>query len=688
MNGYDLNFAPLLPWVVLASALAIGLVLLAWGAHRRLPGSGWRFSALILLLLALANPSIIEEQRRTRPDIALVVVDDSPSQAIGDRRSRSQAALAALRDRITALGDIELRVVEAGREADTISGDAGTQLFTALARARADIPRQRFAGAILITDGQIHDIPGQIPEGPIHALLTGRRGEQDRRLVVVRAPAYGLVDRPVTLTLRVDDQGQSSQPIPISLRLDGDRTETLAVLPNRDTDVDIAIGHGGQNVLELSVPVRADEVSAINNRAIVTINGIRDRLRVLLISGEPHAGERTWRNLLKSDPSVDLVHFTILRPPEKQDGTPISELSLIPFPVRELFEEKLKDFDLVIFDRYRRRTIIPQPYLQAVADYVEAGGALLDASGAAYATPLSLYHSPLGPLLPGVPTGQVIEQSFRPRIADAGQRHPVTMGLPGANPAGSNSEPEWGPWLRLVEMRAGSGQVIMTGPGDRPLLLLDRVGRGRVAQIASDHVWLWSRGYQGGGPQAELLRRIAHWLMKEPALEEEDLSLRAEAGRLWIERRSLLPQDADLRVTDPQGQEMTLSLAGGTGRISAPLTGPGLYRVEDGSRSRLLAVGAVNPKEYADLRTTDQKLAPVLTPGGGGIVWLEDVTGPAPTLRRTHADRDQAGRDWLGLVRRQDYDVTGYRQTPLLPGLVLLVLSLGLIGLAWRREGR
>lgn len=688
MNGYDLSFAPLLPWAVLTFALAVGLALLGWGVRRRMPGGGWRFAALVLLLLALANPSVIEEQRHSRPDIALVVVDDSPSQAIGDRRQRGQAALATLRERIAALGDLELRVVEAGRDADTISGDAGTRIFTALERARADIPRQRFAGAILITDGQIHDIPGHLPDGPIHALLTGRRNERDRRLVVVRAPAYGLVDRPVTLTLRVEDQGDPGQPIPITLRLDGDRTETLAVLPNRDTDVDIAIGHGGQNVLELSVPVRADEVSAVNNRAIVTVNGIRDRLRVLLISGEPHAGERTWRNLLKSDPSVDLVHFTILRPPEKQDGTPIGELSLIPFPVRELFEEKLKDFDLVIFDRYRRRTIIPQPYLQAVADYVEAGGALLDASGAAYATPLSLYHSPLGPLLPGVPTGQVINQPFRPRISDAGQRHPVTMGLPGANPAGSPDEPGWGSWLRLVEMQAGIGQVVMIGPGDRPLLLLDRVGRGRVAQIASDHVWLWSRGYQGGGPQGELLRRIAHWLMKEPALEEEDLTLRAEAGRLVIERRSLSPQDVELRITDPQGQETSLPLAGGAGRTSQPLTGPGLYRVEDGSRARLLAVGAVNPKEYADLRTTDQLLAPVLTHSGGGILWLEDLPAAAPSLRRTQANRDQAGRDWLGLVRRQDYDVTGYRQTPLLPGIALLALALGLIGLAWRREGR
>ena len=107
-----------------------------------------------------------------------------------------------------------------------------------------------------------------------------------------------------------------------------------------------------------------------NNRAIAVIEGIRDRLRVLLVSGEPHPGERTWRNLLKADASVDLVHFTILRPPEKQDGTPIKELALIAFPTRELFVDKLDQFDLIIFDRYRRQAVLPMAYLHNVADYV------------------------------------------------------------------------------------------------------------------------------------------------------------------------------------------------------------------------------------------------------------------------------------------------------------------------------
>src|SRR5690606_9624395 len=267
------------------------------------------------------------------------------------------------------------------------------------------------------------------------------------------------------------------------------------------------------------VETAPDELTSRNNRAVLMVNGVRDRLRVLLVSGEPHAGERTWRNILKSDPSVDLVHFTILRPPEKQDGTPIRELSLISFPTRELFQTKLDEFDLIIFDRYRRRGVLPDVYLQNVAEYVEEGGAVLAASGPAFATPLSLYRTPLGRILPGRPTGEVLVEGFKPQLTDEGRRHPVTADLSG----GQQEDPAWGRWFRLVGAEAERGSTVMQGPGGEPVLLLDRVGEGRVAQLLSDHAWLWTRGFEGGGPQAELLRRVAHWLMKEPDLEEEDL---------------------------------------------------------------------------------------------------------------------------------------------------------------------
>ena len=166
-----------------------------------------------------------------------------------------------------------------------------------------------------------------------------------------------------------------------------------------------------------------------------------------MVSGQPYPGLRVWRNLLKADPAVDLVHFTILRPPEKQDGTPIRELALIAFPSRELFEVKLKEFDLIIFDNYSRRGLLPLIYLENIARYVEEGGALLEAAGPQFAEPLSLYRTPLARVLPGRPTGETFERGFRPVVTEAGQRHPVTAGL-----AAASGEPDWGRWFRQLDV--------------------------------------------------------------------------------------------------------------------------------------------------------------------------------------------------------------------------------------------
>ncbi len=696
VDALSVVFSPLLPWSVLAVLGALGLALVAAGAVRRARGTAFRLLSLAAVWLALANPSLIHEKREARKDIGLVVVDDSPSQSIGNRRAQTAAALAKLEAAAKAMPDLELRVVHAGNEASNALGDEGTKLFEALDRAMNDIPRRRFAGAVFITDGQVHDVPPNQADGkpaalpgPLHALLTGHRGEVDRRLVVVRAPTFGLVEKTATITFRVEDNGaQSGQTARVTVRRDGQEQAQLQVPANQDAQVEIPIKHGGQTVVELATDPGPKPLTLLNKRAVVAINGIRDRLRVLLISGEPSAGERTWRNLLKVDPSVDLVHFTILRPPEKQDNTPINELSLIAFPVRELFEVKLNEFDLIIFDRYRRRNILPRIYLQAVARYVENGGAVLEAAGPTFASPLSLFNSPLGDVLPAEPTGQVFEQPFRPRVNGLGRRHPVTSGLEGAG-ATVDAEPTWGHWMRQIEVSPRRGEVLMTGVNGSPLLILDRVGEGRIAQLASDHIWLWSRGYEGGGPQAELLRRLAHWLMKEPALEEEDLKAEFKAGQLQVTRRSLTPGDAQVTVTDPFDETATLKLTDspdGKATGAVPVTKPGLYRVSDGQRTALAAVGTVNPLEFSDVRATADKLGPIVGASGGGVFWIE--TGDGPDIRRSRADRPAWGRDWLGFAERHDYDVTGVEQIPLLPVVLVLFLAFGGLMLAWQRESR
>jgi len=695
----DLVLHPLLPLWLLAALLVPAAVLLAVAAIRRARGAALRALGLLALAAALLDPRMIREERRPQPDVALIVVDESASQRIGDRAAQAEDARTQLEAALAKLDGLEVRTVRAGGdEADE------TRLFPAIEQAVREGAAGRLAAVFVIGDGQVHDVPqpGSVPwlGAPLHLLLTGRPDERDRRVVVEQAPAWGLVDQQVSVAFRIEETGGpagDATPTRVHFRLDGNDAGAVDATPGRSLNFDLLIRHPGATVLEIEAEPAPGEVSTLNNRAAVVVNGVRERLRVLLVSGQPHPGERTWRNLLKSDPAVDLVHFTILRPPEKDDATPLKELSLIVFPVQELFENKLYDFDLVVLDRYVVRGILPQAYYGRIADYVRHGGALLVAVGPEFAGPQSLFRTPLGDVLPAGPTNRVLEEAFRPQVTDIGQRHPVTSGLPGGSGAGApgagpgragDAGPAWGRWFRQVEADANSGTTLMTGADGRPLLIVDRVGEGRVAALMSDHIWLWARGFEGGGPQAELLRRLAHWLMKEPELEEEHLQARIVDGRLEVQRRSLEATGFDVEVTAPSGATRTLRLepgANGVAQGALEAAEAGLWRVSDGVRKALAAAGRLDPPELADLRASSRPLSPLVDSTRGGIGWLVDGV---PELRRTTPERDAAGRGWLGLQRNRSYAVSGVTEVPLLPALLLLAAVLGAFAGAWWREGR
>ncbi len=686
--GWSIAFSPILEWTWLYAFAAVGAALVVGGAILRARGIVWRFLAVALAWLILANPSLVVENREGLRDVAVIIIDDSTSQNLEERRKRSDEALEQVRQQIQRLGNIDLRIVRAGADGN----EDGTRLFGTLERALADVPRQRLAGIIMITDGQVHDAPvaGRMVTGigPLHVLLSGRKNELDRRLTIENAPGFGLIGKPLQMTVKVED-GSAGGTARVTIKRDGAAWKTVTVQIGRPVNVEFQLDKRGTTFFELEVEAGPRELTLDNNRAVVAINGIRDRLRVLLISGEPHAGQRSWRNVLKSDPGVDLVHFTILRPPEKRDYTPINELSLISFPVRELFEEKLDQFDLIIFDRYRRRGIIRNDYYDNIVKYVKNGGALLVADGPTYAGPLSIYQSPLGDILPARPTGEVIEEAFRPLKTDTGKRHPVTAALPGD---GSGARP-WGRWYRIVGAQVRNGHVLLKGPGERPLMIVDRVEKGRVALLLSDQIWLWDRGYEGGGPQAEMLRRFAHWLMKEPELEEELLTGTIRAGRLDVVRRSMTPSNAPVKVTGPDNQTTDVPMADrgdGTATGSLPITKPGLYRITDGKLNAMAAVGSLNAKEMEDVRTTDAKLKAVVDANQGSFAWLADGV---PELRRVgREDRTHGGgfggAAWIGLRQNGDYVVTGIRELPLMVGLAALLLAMLPLLFAWRREGK
>lgn len=682
---------PLVAWPVLyalAALAALGLGLALW---RGLSGAWLRILTALVLLSAIANPSLQREDRAPLSDIVLLVVDESASQTLSDRRLQTAEAIARITQSVAALPNTELRVIRFQDAAD----DAGSLAMTALAEALAEEPRARIAGAILLSDGRIHDL-GLAPSlpAPLHLLLTGRDTDWDRRLIVKNAPAFAILNEEVNLTLRIEDEAANAETAPrsaprtpdadLTITVDGGTPQTYRIPVGQDIDLPVKLPHGGMNVLQFSTPAQDGELTDRNNAAVVQINGVRDRLRVLLVSGEPHAGERVWRNLLKSDASVDLVHFTILRPPEKQDGIPVSELSLIAFPTRELFVEKIKEFDLIIFDRYSMRGILPMSYLENVANYVRDGGTVLVAAGPEFGAVDSLWRSPLAAVLPVEPTARVIEEGFRPKLTDLGKKHPVTEGLEALAPQGG-----WGRWFRLVEVKPIAGQVVMSGPGDRPLLVLNRVGQGRVAVLASDQAWLWGRGYEGGGPQLELLRRLAHWMLKEPELEEEALTATVQGQTLTITRRSIAPNPpGDLTITGPDGEKATVPMPeAGPGRYRTDWQAPtmGLYRLEQGDLTRVIAVGPSAPKEFEQTIADGTALAPVIAPTNGGIQRIEDGI---PDIRTVREGRPASGRGWIGITPRGAYVTQDITIAPLLPAWLWLTLAAILALSAWLIEGR
>ncbi|ADZ69586.1 membrane protein [Polymorphum gilvum] len=689
---WSVSFSPLVPLAVLLAGAAVALVLSALGGVMRMRGWLLRALAMALVLLALANPAVEREDREPLSSVVALVVDKSQSQTLADRTTTAAAAAETLKERIAALPGFELRVIEA----QSSTGSDGTALFGALSDGLSDVSPDRIGGAVLITDGQVHDVPANASalgfNAPVHALVTGTADEFDRRLALQRAPRFGLVGSEQVVTLRLADSGAAqgeTDLVRIDVRRDGETVSQRFVSPGQTIDIPVDIAHGGNNIFEFEAESLAGELTTVNNRVVVTIDGIRENLRVLLVSGSPHAGERTWRNLLKSDASVDLVHFTILRPPEKQDGTPISELSLIAFPTRELFSVKIDEFDLIIFDRYERRGVLPMLYFDNIARYVREGGAVLIAGGPDYAEGGSLYRTPLAPILPARPTGRVIERPFHAQISDLGDRHPVTRGLPG----GRSDPPDWSRWFRAVDAEVTAGEVLMTGPDQSPLLVLNREEEGRVALLLSDHVWLWARGFEGGGPHVPLLRRLAHWLMKEPDLEEEALRLSMRGSELVVERQTLEAEVTDATVTAPSGRDTRLTFSEsepGLWRASMPTTELGLYTVTDGSRTTLIHVGPQNPREFADVLSTTERLAPVTAATGGSATRLRDVGGDLSVPRIVPLKRaaDFSGNGWIGLRTTEASILKGIDRYPLFIGLFGLALLLGALSLVWYREGR
>ena len=687
----NIAFDPLVSMNIIVALTLLGILAAILTGASRLRSFILRTLAVLFLTLALLNPQTVEEEKDALKDELLIITDTSESATLGGRDKKIEAIVQELKQSLASSDNLEITEIRTGDDQD------GTKLATQMIEALSSLPQNRLAGVIAITDGQVHDIP-ENPEGllpkdiPFHAIILDDQESRDRRISALVAPRFGLVGEQADFEVKVDDPGHEGETAIIQIRVNGELIARFPATIGNKVSIPIEIERRGTNTVELRVVQAPDELTLKNNIFVSEISGIRDHMRVLLVTGEPHRGGRAWRNLLKSDPAVEMVHFTILTTPGvKVTNASTNELSLIAFPTRQLFEEKLDEFDLIIFDQFARRRvpgrggraspILLPYYIQNIATYVENGGALLIATGPAFATEASLYRSALAAVLPARPTGDIAEYAYKPALTDKGRRHPVTSGFSG------KEDQSWGNWFRIVESDVISGHVLMEGPAGEPLLVMEKVGDGRVGMLMSDQAWLWARGYDGGGPYSELFRRLAHWLLGEPDLDAEKLTAMVNGDELIIERQTLGDGDQKVVVQKPDGTAETIKLediGDGLFRGIGKTSGQGAYILKSGDVNTVTAIGALNPKEYGNLAPTADILKPLTVITGGTISNSADL----PSIRQVKRGANTSGDNWMGLVKNNQFVTRNSKRRPLAPGLLFFALSMACLAWAWRREGQ
>lgn len=681
----NIIFYPYIPITFLYIVIFVSLFITFINYKLKSNSTFLKFLFMLIIILSLANPVIMSENRESLPDTVAVILDLSPSQSINDRKKNALEVYENLKNQLGKINNLEVRY-------KTINGEKGTNIFNPLSSLIGDIPDNRLAGAIIITDGQIQDVPEinalNFP-APINFLITGNKNEYDRRLIIEESPRFGIVGEEVTIKLRVEDINADVPNALVTINMNDKDKQSRSIPIGESVNITLPLERAGITSLNIEVEEGKNELTLKNNQIVISINAIRERLKVMLVSGEPNMGLRNWRNLLNSDPSVDLIHFTILRPPNKQDLTPVGELSLIPFPSRELFQLNLNSFDLIIFDQYHLRGILPQYYLKNIVEYVVNGGALLDTAGPAYAGPYSLSLSPLQSILPTEPTGEVVIEEFVPKITNYGLRHPVTANLQEIN--GDKIENNWGSWFRMVEGLAVDGDVLLEGPENRPLLVLNRIGQGRVAQILSDQSWVWTRSDSNKGPQADLLRRLVHWLMKEPDLEENELSAKFENNTLIIRKNSLIPDLNSVKIISPSNETDIIDLEDiGSGQQIAkiPEPEPGIWKLSSGNSNISVIIGNYNSAEFNDVRATDKSIELLAESTLGSIKWINTERNTSLKINHIEKNKITNNNKNIKLYKNEQFFVQSMDQIPLAPWYLALILSIVLLFLSWYRESR
>jgi len=666
-----LEISPLIPqiYLILLLIVIVNLFIIAW--RKNLPDLYIRGFFFILFAILFLNPVTISEVRKPLPGKLLVVFDQSPSNKIADREEVSNKVFSDIK---SSFKDIKLIRVNAGRDF-TSKKNQNTSLFTALEHRLRTIPQKDILGTVIITDGQIGDVPDNVKTlkniAPINVILTGRKNEFDYEVKITQAPSYSLLNKSFDIKIKLNVKGgYIKKTKKLHIFKNGKEIALYNIKPNIENKYSFKVSQSGKNIFEFSIDKEKGELTAINNKAIAVVNGVRDRLKVLLISGVPHMGERSWRNLLKSDPAIDLVHFTILRSPMSFNPVPANEMSLIMFPVKELFENKINDFDLIIFDKYMHYNLLQQRYFDNISNFVKNGGALFMAMGSD-GSEQKIFNTELGEILPVALKNNkspVLLRSYIPQLTKEGKQSPVTADI-------YINYKKPGKWFSQTEVFKTHGEVLINGVDNNPLLVLDKVGKGRVAVLTSDNIWLWAKGIGRAGPYKELLRNVSHWLMKEPELEKGYIKTKVKDNIITVLKREYSQTDNNLEMITPSGSVKNLNFKDNKdGWLSSKIIAreQGTYRFINGNNKAFAIIGNGGGVELSNIYSTDKKLKKIVRKTKGNLIWANS---------KKHITANN-----IKLKRSKAYNIVSLDSRNLIPsGLALFFILIGFF-YVWRKE--
>jgi uncharacterized membrane protein len=743
--------------LVAAAGLAIALSALALIEERRARGwllLGLRTAGVIACLVTALEPTVELRQVTRVPNRVAVLVDASRSMEVrppDGGPSRAERA-AAILDR--AAPDIAAWQ-KAGHEVDLYS--FGESVSPATAASLREPPaadatrigealgelRTRYAGrdlgaVLLISDGID---TGRIGEGPldaqsraaiealgapIHAVGLGENSLRDLSIAAVLADGFAFVRTPVSIEAVIRQTGLPDRQVEVALERDGRPIATRGVVLRGDrSEEKIAFDwlpdHPGNFVFRISTPVLAGEALASNNSQSFTLKVIRDRVRVLHLAGRPSWDERFVRAILRRDPNVDLVSFFILRTETDEQPGNRDDLSLIPFPTFEIFEEQLRSFDLVIFQNFNYAPYGVEPFLPSVRNYVEEGGALAMiggdlsfASGGYGLTalrdvlPVELPATP--PTLEGEADTNLSTEAFRPRLSAEGRAHPITSLLLDPH----ENELRWGKLpplegLNRVPRAKPNATTLLTHPTLKgadgkpaPVLVAGETGKGRSLALLTDSAWHWGFLAAGEGDDGRAFQRFwenaIRWLVRDPALMLLHIELdRLEYGRNQPVAARVRAMHAD--YSPAPNIDVSIDVAAADGNVD---TGAKALRARhvttDGDGEAQVDIGALPPGAYRltgraaiDGRAVTQDETFVVRAGGPE---LDDVAARDRVLREL---AQASGGDYrfealpnLTIRPSREVHVGRQRAVELWSRPLLLLLGIGLLALEWtlrRRSG-